>query len=328
MIFLISIDWAPPRTRWRPFLFLSGGSMISPKTQFMKQGQLHGYFFVLPALVFMLFFIGYPILYNIILSLHHVDVMTLAQKTKEFVGLKNYQDVFQGSMIYLTLKNTFLYTVGSMFFQFTIGFALALLFNQSFRLSKPIRGLLVVSWMVPMTVTSLMFKFMFSASEGVIDEILRALHLIDKSVGWLIHADTAMWSLIIANSWVGIPFNMILLTTGLSNIPQEIYDSASIDGANTVQRFIHVTLPLLRPAILSVLVLGFIYTFKVFDLVFVLTGGGPVNSTEVLSTYAYRQAFSEFNFSMGATVANVLFVCLFLVGLSYLKTIRQDETID
>lgn len=292
---------------------------------FERRERLYGYAFVVPAVVFMLAFVGYPIVYNIVLSLQDVNVMTFSQKTKEFVGLGNYQKLFQGEMIYITLKNTVLYTVGSIAFQFLLGFALALLFSRQFPLSAPIRGLLVITWMMPLTVTALLYKFMLSPTNGIVDEILMALHLIEKPVGWLIHVDTALWGVILANIWVGIPFNMILLSTGLANIPEELYESASIDGANAGQRFAHITLPLLRPAILSVLILGVIYTFKVFDLVFVMTGGGPVNATEVLSTYAYRQSFSEFNFSIGAAIANVLFLCLFVVGLGYIKTIRHEE---
>ncbi len=136
-----------------------------------------------------------------------------------------------------------------------------------------------------------------------------------------------MWGLIIANSWVGIPFNMLLLTTGLNNVSTEVYEAAAIDGAGSVQRFAKITLPLLKPTIMSVLVLGFVYTFKVFDLVYVMTGGGPVDATEVMSTYSYKLSFQLFHFGEGAAVANVLFVCLFLVALLYLKTISKDEVI-
>jgi multiple sugar transport system permease protein len=292
---------------------------------FESREHAYGYVFVVPALLFMLAFVGYPIVYNLVLSLQDVNVMTFSQKTKEFVGLRNYQQLFQGEMIFITLENTAIYTVGSIAFQFVIGFALALFFTRQFPLSAPIRGLLVITWMMPMTVTALLYKFMLSPTNGIVDEILRTLHLIEKPVGWLIHINTALWGVILANIWVGVPFNMILLSTGLANIPEELYESASIDGANASQRFTHITLPLLRPAILSVVILGVIYTFKVFDLVFVMTGGGPVNATEVLSTYAYRQSFSEFNFSIGAAIANVLFLCLFVVGLGYIKTIRKEE---
>lgn len=118
---------------------------------------------------------------------------------------------------------------------------------------------------------------------------------------------------------------MLLLATGLSNIPADVYESAMIDGANGIKRFFYITLPLLKQSILAVLVLGFVYTFKVFDLVYVMTGGGPINATEVLSTYSYRESFQYFNFGTGAASANVLFVCLFLVGLIYVKLIGKED---
>ena len=142
---------------------------------------------------------------------------------------------------------------------------------------------------------------MFQTEGGVINVLLLGSGLISPPPpAWLITGNLAMWAVIIANCWVGIPFNMLLLTTGLSNIPKDIYESASLDGCNTVQRFFHITIPMLKPAILSVLMLGFIYTFKVFDLVFIMTKGGPLNYTEVLSTYSYVQSFTQHNFSVGA----------------------------
>ncbi|WP_330372891.1 sugar ABC transporter permease [Lacrimispora celerecrescens] len=184
----------------------------------------------------------------------------------------------------------------------------------------------MISWMLPVTVTALVFKFMFAEGNGIINTILMSLHIIRKPIGWLLNGNTAMFGLIIANSWVGIPFNMLLLTTGLNNIPGDIYEAASIDGANSIQKFMRITIPLLKPTIMSVLVLGFVLTFKVFDLVYVMTGGGPVSATEVLSTYSYKLSFQLFHFGEGAAVANVLFVCLFFVALVYLRTISRDET--
>lgn len=284
-----------------------------------------GYYFVLPALIFMLAFIGYPIINNIILSFQDVNVMTLSSKVKPFVGLQNYTALFKGKILTTTIINTFVFTVGSIIFQFIIGFALALFFNMKFSLSKPIRGFLMVAWMIPITVTGLMFKFMFGANGGIINEILLNLHLIGNPVEWLVNPKTAMWAVIIANIWIGIPFNMILITTGLSTVPFDIYESADIDGASHIQKFFLITVPMIIPAIETVLILGFIYTFKVFDLVFVMTSGGPVNATEMLSTYSYRLSFTEFNFSKGAAVANVLFVILFLVSLLYLRLVKEDE---
>ncbi|HEX2926428.1 MAG TPA: sugar ABC transporter permease [Ruminiclostridium sp.] len=284
-----------------------------------------GYFFVMPALIFMLVFIGYPIINNIVLGFQKVDVMTFSSKTKEFVGFSNYIDIFKEGILEVAIRNTLIFTIGSILFQFVIGFALALFFNQNFVFSKPVRGLLMVAWMIPITVTALMFKFMFGANGGIINEFLLNLHIIDKPIEWLVHSSTAMLAIVIANIWIGIPFNMILITTGLSTIPRDIYESAGIDGARRFEKFIHITLPLLKESIQAVLILGFIYTFKVFDVVYVMTQGGPVNATEMLSTYSYKLSFTEFNFSKGAAVANILFVILFIVSLFYLKLVKDDE---
>ena len=178
--------------------------------------------------------------------------------------------------------------------------------------------------MLPVTVTALVFKFMFSQDSGIINTLLMNLHIIDEPVGWLLSGGTGMAVLIIANSWVGIPFNMLLLTTGLNNISTDVYEAASIDGATKRQQFFKITLPLLKPTIMSTLVLGFVLTFKVFDLVYVMTGGGPVDSTEVLSTYSYKLSFQQFQFGQGAAAACVLFVCLFIVALIYLKTTTSE----
>lgn len=286
-----------------------------------------GYLFVLPAMIYMLVFIGYPIVSNFILSFQDVTVKTLNSPNKPFVGFDNYAALFQDSVLRTSVVNTLLFTVACLVFQFAIGFLLALFFNQKFSFAKPVRGLLMMPWMIPITITALMFKFMFTSNVGIINQVLQSMHFIQQPIDWLMQPDTAMFALIVANIWIGIPFNMILLSTGLTTIPQDLYESASIDGANKLQTFFKITLPMLRPSIESVLILGFIYTFKVFDLVYVMTNGGPVNSTQMLSTYSYKLSFSMFKYSQGASVANILFVILFIISLIYLKFVYTDEEV-
>jgi len=208
-----------------------------------------------------------------------------------------------------------------------IGFLLAMFFSMKFRLASFLRGLIMIAWLIPLTITALLFKFMMSENAGVVNEMLMSLGVIDNPIQWLSDPKISLWSVIIANIWVGIPFNMLLLSTGLSNLPEDVFEAANLDGANWFQKLIHITIPLLRPVILVVLMLGFIYTFKVFDLVYVMTGGGPINSTEVLSTVAYRFSFDDFDFSMGAATANILFLILFVISLVYLRLIKDDEVI-
>lgn len=284
-----------------------------------------GILFALPAFIYMLIFIGYPIVSNVILSLQNVTVKNLAHGERLFIFLDNYKKLFQDDVFIKALWNTLEFTIICLIFQFIIGFALALFLNKKFTFAKPVRGLLMIPWMIPMTVTALVFKLLFAGDIGIVNYLLRNIGLIQENIDWLTNPKTAMSVIIAANVWIGIPFNTILLSTGLTTIPQELYESASIDGAGTVQKFWKITLPLLRPTIESVLVLGFIYTFKVYDLVYVLTGGGPVNSTHLLSTYSYKQSFELFNYSMGSAVANVLLIILLIVGSFYLKITMAGE---
>ncbi len=289
--------------------------------------MLYGYCFTLPALLFMIGLIGYPIIYNVVISFQDMTVQSFNMGNISFAGIDNYKQILSDPVFGISFKNTVLFTVACIVIQFSIGFALAILFSRDFRLAKPLRGFLIISWMIPTTVTALMFKYILSA-DGILNDLLLHLRLTRGPVGWLISEKTAIWGTIIANVWVGIPFNMLLLSTGLCNISQDIYESASIDGAKAFQRFFYITLPMMKQSILSVLVLGVVYTFKVFDLIYVMTGGGPVNATEVLSLYSYRNSFKYYNFGIGAAGANILFVCLFLVGLIYLRMIGKEELND
>ena len=284
-----------------------------------------GIIFVLPAFIYMLVFVGYSIVQNIILSMQDVTAANLVRGSKNFVMFENYAALFHDDIFLKSLGNTLLYTVLCLIFQFLIGFALALFFSKRFALAKSIRGILLVPWMIPVTVTALMFKLLFATDIGVFNYILKSLHLIENNIEWLTTPKTAMFALIFANVWIGIPFNMILISTGLTTIPKELYESASIDGANKLQSFINITIPLLRPTIESVLILGFIYTFKVYDVVYVMTSGGPVNSTHMLSTYSYKLSFEMFKYSKGSAVANVLLVILMIVGVFYIKATTKGE---
>lgn len=293
-----------------------------------KSGAFLGFAFALPAMIYMIVFIGYPMINNLILSLKNVDVYTFAQPdNQQFIGLQNYIELFtdKNSILKTSIANTLIFTVGSIFFQFIIGFGLALLFSKKFKGCSFFRGVTMISWLLPVTVAGLLFKFMFASSGGIINQFLSQLHIINQPIDWLLEPGSAMVAIVVANIWIGIPFNMMLLITGLTTVPGEIYESSKLDGANKIQTLFRITIPMIKPAIMSVLTLGFVYTFKVFDLVWVMTKGGPVNSTELVSTYAYRLSFEEFQFSKGAAAANVLFLILLVVGCFYIKLINDEE---
>lgn len=272
--------------------------------------------------MYILLVMGYPLVYNAILSFRNLDVKNLKKGTDVFVGLANYKELFANPTFLLVFKNTFEFTIKCLIFQFIIGFAFALFFNQKFKLAGPIRGMILISYMMPMAVTGLLGKNIF-ANNGLINDLLSKIGIVGPE--WIVNTSTSLTAVIVMNCWVGIPFNMLLLISGLSSISEEVYESAMIDGANWGQRFFHITLPLMRSSILAVLMLGFIYTFRAFDLMYIMTKGGPLNSTDVLATYSYLFSFTQFQFSKGSAVAMVLFACLFVIGLFYLRLLRKED---
>lgn len=290
----------------------------------LKQARTgrEAYWFILPAFIYMLVVLGYPLVYNLYLSFRNVDVKNLTKGGDIFVGLENYKKLFGDPTFRLVLKNTFVFTIACLVFQFTIGFALALFFNQKFKLAGPVRGMLLVSYMMPMSVTGLLGKNIFS-NAGLINDLLLKIGIAGPE--WLVNGTTALIAVIVMNCWVGIPFNMLLLMSGLTGISSDIYEAATIDGASWSQKFRYITLPLMKSSILAVLMLGFIYTFRAFDLMYIMTAGGPVNATDVLGTYSYVRSFTQFKFSEGSAIAMVLFACLFIVGLFYLKLLSKED---
>lgn len=287
--------------------------------------KMGGLLYTLPALLYMLVLVGYSLVYNIILSFKNMDVKTFKGGNSEFVGFDNYVTLFQDDIFLMVLRNTFIFAIVCLIIQFSFGLLLAMLFSKKFYLSGPLRGLLLITYLLPMSVSGLLWKNMYGVDGGLINTVLMNLHLIQQPIEWLVSTKTSLVSLIITNCWVGIPFNMLLMTSGLANISKEVYESASVDGATGFKKFYHITIPLLRPAALSSAMLVFIYTFRAFDLMFIMTNGGPLHTTDVLGTLSYSYSFTQYQFSLGAATAVVLFGCLFIVGLVYLYMTSKEE---
>lgn len=281
-----------------------------------------GYVFILPGVIYLLIVVGYPLIYNLVLSFKDVNVKNLSTGTSKFIGLQNYIELFQNPTFLLVFRNTIIFTIACLVFQFTIGFAFALFFSKKFSLAGPVRGLILIGYMMPMSVTGMIGQNIF-ANGGLINDLLSKLGITGPQ--WLVSTGVALIAVIAMNCWVGIPFNMLLLISGLTGISQDVYESSALDGANKFQQFCHITLPLMRSSIMAVLMLGFVYTFRAFDLMYIMTSGGPLNATDVLGTYAYTLSFTQFNFSKGSTVAMVLFACLFVVGIFYLRLTMKEE---
>ena len=281
-----------------------------------------GHLFCLPGMAFLALFLAYPLLYTVWTSVHDVDLSQLLGGAERFNGLDNYRTVVDDPAFWHSVRLSLVFTLGSLLLQFTIGFALALLFARPFPLGGLLRSLLLVAWLLPPVVSGTLFRWMLDAESGAYNALLKPAGL---SHDWLTDPSTSMAGVVFANVWVGVPFNMLLLLVGLHTIDPELHEAAALDGASAWQRFRHLTLPLMRPVSVTVLLLGLVYTFKVFDLVFVMTGGGPVDSTRVLSLYVYEVFFTFFRFGQGAAAGLLLLVVPLLAGAWYVRRLRREE---
>lgn len=284
-----------------------------------------GYLFCLPGMAFLAVFLAYPLFYNVWTSVHDVELGSLLGGAERFNGLANYRAVVDDPAFWHSVRLSLVFTLASLLFQFTIGFALALLFARPFPLNGLLRSLLLVAWLLPPVVSGTLFRWLLDAESGAYNALLMAAGLGTLSHDWLTDPSTSMVGVIFANVWVGVPFNMLLLLVGLHTIDPELYEAAAIDGAGAWQRFRRITLPLMRPVSVTVLLLGLIYTFKVFDIIFVMTGGGPVDATRVLSLYVYEVFFTFFRFGQGAAAGLLLLVVPLLVGAFYVRRLRREE---
>lgn len=279
-----------------------------------------GLMFVAPLIIYIVLFFGYPLLFNISLGFQETSAISFITGESPFNGLENYKTLFSMSSFQKALRNTAIWTIFSLLFQFGVGFLLALMFNREFPGEKILRGLLLIPWFLPLIVTANAFRFFFS-EQGVINGLLMAMGYLDRPYNWLTNPQVVIWTLTAVNIWIGIPFNFVLLHAGLKEIPGELYEAADVDGANSWQRFVYITLPSLRPVILTVLMLGVVYTIKHFDIVWIMTQGGPANSSHLLSTLSYQLAFRQYQFGVGAAVSNfmVLIILVLVFGFMFLN---------
>jgi multiple sugar transport system permease protein len=287
--------------------------------------KLAPYFYILPAGVFLAAVMGFPIVFSVFMSFQKYTLETLVSRQSEFIGFDNYVAIFTNPAFRTALSHSLIFTVFSILFQFTIGLGLAILFSKAFPLSNVMRGLLLSGWQIPSVVIGTIFLWLFNLDYGLINFLLTSSHLVSEPIGWVVQADPALPAVIIANIWLGIPFNTILLSAGITGLPEDVYEAATVDGASGWQKVFFITIPLLRSTILAVLMLGFIYTLRVFDLIWIITKGGPGDATEVLPTFAYRLSFISFNFGQSSAVAVVMLLILLSAAVGYLKIAFEDE---
>jgi multiple sugar transport system permease protein len=303
---MISADQSlsAPRARRRKSGFLS----------YKTQRRLVPLLYVAPAVFLFALLMLFPMLTVLRYSLMDGAIM---KKNAIFVGLQNYVMLFDDPVFWQSVVQTLYFTVMSVIFHLLIGLAFALLLNSN-RINPVIRSLLRVLYILPWLFTAVIIAIIWRLlldPNGVVNSVLMDLHIVDYKIEWFSSTKTALHALTFANIWAGYPLYMVSLLAGLQGIPKDLYEAAGIDGAGEFQKFRYITIPQLKPIMVSIALLDFIWTMQVFPLVWMTTGGGPIYSTEVLSTYTYKLAFSSYEFSQAS--ASAIFILIMSMSVTY-----------
>lgn len=315
----------PATTRVRPSG--QGGAAAAappPDRRIARHGGWTPWAFLAPVLAYLVAFYAYPLYRNVDLSIRHYTVRSFVQGGAPFSGLDNYRTVLQDPAFAPALTHTVVFTAASLALQFAAGLALAVFFERHFPLSATLRALFLVPWLLPLIVSASTWSWMLNSDSGVVNSALGWVGV--APVNWLTSPDWSLASVTLANVWIGIPFNLVVLYSGLQAIPAHLYEAAAIDGATGWQQFRRITLPLLRPVAAITLLLGLVYTLKVFDLIWIMTKGGPADSSTTLATWSYRLGFGNLlpEFGPGAAVGNLLIVMALAAGLLYIRLQRKQ----
>jgi multiple sugar transport system permease protein len=279
------------------------------------------FWLLVPTLALLTLFIAYPFVHGVWLSLTSATV----GEPGKFVGLRNFAKIWDDTIFRTAALNTFVYTGVTTVFKLALGLWLALLLNRHFRGKAWVRAFILLPFIIPTVLSTLAWKWMFDPTFSVLNWLLWKLSIINTRIGWLSDPDLAMASVMTVNVWRGVPFYAISLLAGLQTINPDLHEAAAIDGANRWQRFWYVTWPLLLPVTMVVVLFSVIQTFADFQLVYVLTGGGPANATHLFATYAYQIGVGTGLLSEGAAISLAMFPALLLVVIFQLWYIRRVE---
>jgi ABC-type sugar transport system permease subunit len=280
---------------------------------------------VLPALLTILLVALFPLLWTVWESLHLHD-LRMPWLGKPFVGIDNYVEAFKDPRFWDALGHTAFFAATSVGLELIIGLWLALALNRAFRGRGLVRAAVLVPWAIPTVVSALLWRFMFEGQHGIANTTLVRIGVLDQPVVWFIQPEAAWIPVILADVWKTTPFVALLLLAGLQNIDTSLYEAARIDGASAWRQFRHVTLPLLKPAILVALIFRTLDAFRVFDLIYALTGGGPGTATEPIALYTFNVLLQNLQFGYGSALSVIVFLVTFGLAIVYIKFLGAELT--
>ncbi len=280
---------------------------------------------VLPAVGTIVLVALFPLSWTVWESLHLHD-LRMPWLGRPFVGADNYIEALGNPRFWSALGHTVFFATVTVGLELMLGLGFALAMNRAFRGRGPVRAAILIPWAIPTVVAGLLWRFMFDGQGGIVNAVLVGIGVLDQARVWFIHPQSAWVPVILADVWKTTPFVALLILAGLQNIDASLYEAARIDGASAWRQFRHVTLPLLKPAILVALIFRTLDAFRVFDLIYALTGGGPGTSTEPIALYTFNTLFQTLRFGYGSALSVIVFAVTFALALAYIRLLGADLT--
>lgn len=291
-----------------------------------RNHRLTPYLYLLPAMIGIALIFAYPIIQSIVTSFMNYNLSRSPDAT--FSGLDNFVNLFHDKVFLKVISNTLLYVVLSVLAQFVLGFILALLLLPKFPGKGLIQSLVFIPWAVAGFLVGIMFKWMFNAQWGVINDLLMKVGILSEPYPFLSSPDTSLFTAIIASIWFGVPFFAIMILAALQSIPEDMYEAADLDGANAFQQFWQVTVPFIKPTLILTVLLRFIWMFNSSDIIYIMTSGGPANSSHILPTYLFEKAYVSLDFGLASAVATITGAFLVIFTITYLLVTKFEKSGD
>lgn len=291
-----------------------------------RKTDLFPYTLLTPALTATILIIFLPIVQTAIMSLFNYVIWK--PKDNRFIGLGNYLQALKDEVFWISLKNTLYWIAGVILLQLLLGFVTAMLLNREFKWRGLARSLILIPWVTPSVITALMWRWMYDGNNGVINDLLVRIGLLNSYFPWLANSTTALPAIMVALMWQGFPFFAIMILAGLQAIPGTLYEAAEVDGAGKLQMFTRITLPMLTPILFTSILLRIIWVANSMDVIFVMTGGGPGYATHTLPVFAFIRAYKGLDFGYASTIAIFLTLLLIAIVAGYvIRVLRSQEAL-
>lgn len=288
--------------------------------------QMEPYFYILPVMVLLILMFGYPLIKSTVMAFQNYKLSNI--NNVYFNDFENFKKMFGDSNFLLLLKNSLIYVIAAVLGQFLLGMILALALKQKFRGRGLYQSIVFLPWAFSTFVVGLLFRWSFNGEYGVVNDLLLKAGIIHKGIAWLGTPGLSLVVIILAMIWMGIPFFGIMILAALQSIPEEVYEAADMDGCGMIKKFFFLTIPYIKPTIIITVLLRTIWIFNSFDLVVIVTGGGPANYSQTLPSYMYTKAFSGYDFGLAGAFGLLLMIILGIYAIIFLKISNYDKAGD